>query len=185
MGSSVGRGLVVALETEEGDLVADGVVVGVDTELVETLGTLEATSLLVLTVDDLVRGGQDGVGGGEVVGLAATETELEVKVEVEVQVEVEAEETTLLAVLLVTTEVEEGAGLGGGSEGDSGDGSGLHCEGCGCWLVWKRKGAWLKCLMGMLDDQKNQKLGDGKEDFIMSIRLRWSVGRPQAPTRTS
>lgn len=128
VGGSVGRGLVVTLEAEEGDLVADCVVLGVDTELVDALGALETAGELVLGVDDLVRGGNDDVGGGEVVGLSATETKLEVEVEVKVQVETEAEETALLAVVLVT-KVEEGAGLGGGSEDSGGNGGGLHFDG--------------------------------------------------------
>lgn len=131
VGGSVGRRLVLALEAEEGDLVADGVILGVDAELVDALGALETTGELVLGVDDLVRGGNDDVGGGEVVGLSTTETKLEVEVEVKVQVEAESEKTTLLAVVLVT-KVEEGAGLGGGSEGGSGNGGGLHFD------VWKK-----------------------------------------------
>lgn len=133
MGSSVGRRLVLSLESEEGDLVADDILLRVDAELVDTLSALEATSLLVVCVDDLVGGGDDGVGGGEVVGVAATETELEVKVKIEVEVEVEETAEEALAAVVVLAEAEEGRCLSGGREGDGCDHGGLHLE--ACWVL--------------------------------------------------
>lgn len=62
---SVGEGLVVAAEAKEGDIVADDVLVGVDAVLEDAVAALQATSELVLGVDDLVRGGQNIVGGCE------------------------------------------------------------------------------------------------------------------------
>jgi hypothetical protein len=58
-------GLVLALEVVEGDVVADGVFIGVETELVEAFGAFEAAGVGVVGVDDLVWGGDDFVGGGE------------------------------------------------------------------------------------------------------------------------
>jgi len=66
VGGSVGGGLVVALEAGQGDVVADDVLLAVDAELVQALGALEATGVLVLGIDDLVGSGDDLVGGGEV-----------------------------------------------------------------------------------------------------------------------
>lgn len=63
-----GRGLVLALEAGEGDVVADDVLFAVDAELVDAIGALEAASVGVVGVDDLVGGGFDLVGGGEVEG---------------------------------------------------------------------------------------------------------------------
>ena len=66
VGGGDGRGLVVALEAGEGDVVADDVLFAVDAELVDALGTLETAGVGVVGVDDLVGGGLDLVGGGEV-----------------------------------------------------------------------------------------------------------------------
>jgi len=63
-----GGGLVVALEAGEGDVVADDVLFAVDAELVDAVGALEAAGVGVVGVDDLVGGGFDFVGGGEVEG---------------------------------------------------------------------------------------------------------------------
>ena len=63
-----GGGLVVALEAGEGDVVADDVLFAVDAELVDAVGALEAAGVGVVGVDDLVGGGFDLVGGGEVEG---------------------------------------------------------------------------------------------------------------------
>lgn len=68
VGGGDGRGLVVALEAGEGDVVADDVLFAVDAELVDALGTLEAAGVGVVGVDDLVGGGLDLVGGSEVEG---------------------------------------------------------------------------------------------------------------------
>lgn len=65
VGSSQGRGLVVSAEAEKSDVVADDVLVGVDAEVEVTLGTLQAASVLVLTVDNLVGGCNDVVSRGE------------------------------------------------------------------------------------------------------------------------
>lgn len=81
---SLGRGLVVTTEAKEGDVVANDILVRVDTILEDTVAALEATGELVLHVDDLVGGGQDIVGGGEgegntgvlVLGLALVEKTL-------------------------------------------------------------------------------------------------------------
>ena len=135
----LGGGLVLALESEEGDLVADRVLLGVEAELVQALGALEAARLLVVGVDDLVGGGNDYLGRGEVVALAAVETELEVKIKVEAEVEVQAEEAALLAVVVLSAEAQEGAGLGHGGQGNGGDGGGLHLgKILGC-LVMRRE----------------------------------------------
>lgn len=61
----VGGRLVVAAEVVEGDVVADGVGVGVQAELVQAAGALEAAGELVVGVDDLLGDGLDLVGGGE------------------------------------------------------------------------------------------------------------------------
>ena len=63
-----GGGLVVALEAGEGDVVADDVLFAVEAELVQAVGAFEAAGVGVVGVDDLVRGGFDFVGGGEVEG---------------------------------------------------------------------------------------------------------------------
>ena len=63
-----GGGLVVALEAGEGDVVADDVLFAVDAELVDAVGALEAAGVGVVGVDDLVGGGFDLVGGGEIEG---------------------------------------------------------------------------------------------------------------------
>lgn len=128
VGGSGGGRLVLALEAEGGDLVADDLLLSVDADLEDALGALQATSLLALGVDNLVRGGDDAVGGGEEGGLAAAEAELEVKVEVEVEIEVDEVAEEALAVVVLAAEVEDGGGLGSGREGDGGDGGGLHLE---------------------------------------------------------
>lgn len=61
----VGGRLVVAAEVVEGDVVADGVGVGVQAELVQAAGALEAAGEGVVGVDDLFGDGLDLVGGGE------------------------------------------------------------------------------------------------------------------------
>lgn len=61
----IGGRLVVAAEVVEGDVVADGVGVGVQAELVQAAGALEAAGELVVGVDDLFGDGLDLVGGGE------------------------------------------------------------------------------------------------------------------------
>jgi hypothetical protein len=60
-----GRGLVVALEAGEGDVVADHVLFAVEAELVQAFGAFEAAGVGVVGVDDLVRGRDHFVGGGE------------------------------------------------------------------------------------------------------------------------
>jgi hypothetical protein len=60
-----GGGLVVALEAGEGDVVADHVLFAVETELVQAFGAFEAAGVGVVGVDDLVRGGDHFVSGGE------------------------------------------------------------------------------------------------------------------------
>lgn len=75
VGGRTGRGLVIAAKADELDAVADQVQIGVDAEIVESLGTLEAAreSRVVGAVDDLVGSGDDVVGRCEVEdgGLAA------------------------------------------------------------------------------------------------------------------
>ena len=68
VGGGDGGGLVVALEAGEGDVVADDVFFAVDAELVDAVRAREAAGVGVVGVDDLVRGGLDLVGGGEVEG---------------------------------------------------------------------------------------------------------------------
>lgn len=68
VGCADGRGLVLALEAGDGDVVADDVLFAVDAELVDAVGALEAAGVGVVGVDDLVGGGFDLVGGGEVKG---------------------------------------------------------------------------------------------------------------------
>lgn len=63
-GGGGGR-LVVALETGQGDVVADDVFFAVDAEFVQAFGALEAAGEGVVGVDDLVGSGVDFVGGGE------------------------------------------------------------------------------------------------------------------------
>lgn len=60
-----GGRLVLAAEVVEGDVVADGVGVGVQAELVEAAGAFEAAGEFVVGVDDFFRDGFDFVGGGE------------------------------------------------------------------------------------------------------------------------
>lgn len=64
--SAVGGRLIVARETINGDVVADDVLVGVDTEVEHASAALETAGELILRVDDLVRAGHDRVGRGEV-----------------------------------------------------------------------------------------------------------------------
>lgn len=68
VGGADGGRLVLALEAGEGDVVADDVLFAVDAELVDAVGALEAAGVGVVGVDDLVGGGFDLVGGGEVEG---------------------------------------------------------------------------------------------------------------------
>ena len=68
VGGGDGGRLVVALEAGEGDVVADEVLFAVDAELVDAVGAFEAAGVGVVCVDDLVGGGLDLVGGGEVEG---------------------------------------------------------------------------------------------------------------------
>lgn len=63
-----GRGLVVAAEVVERDVVADHVLVAVEAELVQAGGAGETAGVGVGGVDDLVGGGLDLVGGGELEG---------------------------------------------------------------------------------------------------------------------
>lgn len=77
VGGGGGRGLIVTLEAVDGDVVADGVLIGVDAELEQTSAALETACGLVGGADDLTGRGDDLVGGGEhegtlgVLGLAA------------------------------------------------------------------------------------------------------------------
>jgi hypothetical protein len=65
VGGRDGGRLVLALEASEGDVVADGVLLAVDAELVKTASALEATGEGVVGVDDLLGDGDHFVGGGE------------------------------------------------------------------------------------------------------------------------
>lgn len=71
VGGRQGRGLVVALEADEGDVVADDVLPGVDAVAVVADGALEAAGEGVVAVDDLVGGRDHVVGRGELEGTGA------------------------------------------------------------------------------------------------------------------
>lgn len=60
-----GWGAVLAADVVEADVVADGVELAVDAEVVEADGTWETASLCVHHVDDLLWDGLDAVGAGE------------------------------------------------------------------------------------------------------------------------
>lgn len=103
-----GRRLVVALESVDGDVEADNVLMDVDAVVEEPRAALEATRGVVLRVDDLVRGGDNLVGRGELEGdLAGV--------------------ATVAAARGKTAGVLDGGGLGEGREGE--DSEGLHGEG--------------------------------------------------------
>ena len=68
VGGGDGGGLVVALKAGEGDVVADDILFAVDAELIDAVCTLEAASVGVVGVDDLLGDGDHFVGGGEVEG---------------------------------------------------------------------------------------------------------------------
>jgi phage-related protein len=63
--SRVGRRLVVSTESEEGDIVADDVLVGVNAELEDALASLKTASELVVGVHDLVRSSKNLPGRSE------------------------------------------------------------------------------------------------------------------------
>jgi hypothetical protein len=65
VGGRGGGGLVVTLEAIDGDVVADDVLVGVDTEVEQASAALKTTREFVRGVDDLVGRGNDLVGRGE------------------------------------------------------------------------------------------------------------------------
>lgn len=65
VGGRGGRRLVVTLETIDGDVVADNILVGVDAKVEHASASLKTTSELVHGVDDLVGGGNDLVGRSE------------------------------------------------------------------------------------------------------------------------
>ena len=68
VGGRDGGRLVLALEAGDGDVVADGVLLAVDAELVNAASTLETAGEGVVGVDDLLGDGDHFVGGGEVEG---------------------------------------------------------------------------------------------------------------------
>lgn len=68
----VGGRLVVSTESIESDVVADNILVGVDAELEKALASLEATSELIFSVHNLVRGGNNLPGRSEGKGDVAT-----------------------------------------------------------------------------------------------------------------
>jgi hypothetical protein len=117
VGGADSRGLVLALEAGDGNVVADDVLFAVDAELVDAVGALEATSVGVVGVDDLVRGGFDLVGGGEVEGRLLGDLVLVV--------------APLLTPLLRPVLAPGGRGHGGGSHGGSDSERELHIDGVG------------------------------------------------------
>jgi hypothetical protein len=68
VGGRDGGRLVLALEAGDGDVVADGVLLAVQAELVDAAGAFEAAGEGVVSINDLVGGGNQFVGRGEVEG---------------------------------------------------------------------------------------------------------------------
>lgn len=117
------RRLVVTLKSVNGDVEADDVLVDVDAVVEEPRAALEATRGLVLRVDDLVRGGDNLVGRGELEGdLAGV--------------------ATVAGARGQAAGVLDGRGLGEGREGE--DGEGLHGEGVS--RDTGRLGIWYKMI---------------------------------------
>lgn len=61
-----GERLVLALEAGNGDVVADDVLLAIQAKFVDAVGAAETAGVGVVGVDNLVRGGNKLVGGGEV-----------------------------------------------------------------------------------------------------------------------
>lgn len=59
VGGSVGGRLVVTSEAIQGDIVADDIFIRVDAKLEETLATLQSASVLVVCIDNLIRGSKN------------------------------------------------------------------------------------------------------------------------------
>jgi hypothetical protein len=143
VGGRDGRRLVLALEAGDGDVVADDVLLGVDAELVQAAGALEAAGEGVVGVDDLLGEGDHFVGGGENEGRGLGDWKMLVSLMDRCDGEIVWCSLTLLLVVtpaLAPVLAEDGVGHGGGSHGGSDGGeSELHVDG---WLVvW-----WKSCL---------------------------------------
>lgn len=81
MRSRLGRRLVLATETSNGDVIANDIFVRVDAELEETRSALKTASVLVHRVHNLLWARHDAVSGSEVEGSAMLGSVFLVKVD--------------------------------------------------------------------------------------------------------
>lgn len=65
MGGGFGRRLILTAESIDGDVIANDILVGVDSVVEGASATFKTTSLLVLGIDDLIRRSLDTVSRGE------------------------------------------------------------------------------------------------------------------------
>lgn len=112
VGCRAGGGLVLALEVNQGDVVADDILLGVDAVVEVANGSGQSTSEGIVVVDDLVRCRDHVVGRGEVEGARRAPAAL----------------ASLLGPANSMLDLLDNGGGGGSSGQSKGDDSELHCD---------------------------------------------------------
>lgn len=115
VGCRAGRGLVLALEVDQGDVVADDILLGVDAIVEVADGSGQSTSEGVVVIDDLVRCSDHVVSRGEVKGAGRAPAAL----------------ASLLGPADSVLDLLDNGSGGGSSSQSQGDDSELHCDGMG------------------------------------------------------